>query len=127
MKPVAPLVAFVDDDASVRKAMSRLIRSAGMRVETYASGMEFLVKVRERRPSCVVLDLHMPYMDGFDVYYQLVENDIALPVIMVTGHDTSETCDRATDVGVAAYLRKPVDDEALLEAIARCVGVETPV
>lgn len=121
MNPPEPLVAVVDDEAAVRKAMSRLLRSAGLDVETYASGAAFIDAVHERRPLCVVLDLHMPGMDGFDVHQYLHENAIAMPVILITGHDTPETRDRAIDAGMTAHFRKPVDDQALLEVVAHCI------
>ncbi|MEQ8232303.1 MAG: response regulator [Gammaproteobacteria bacterium] len=113
-------MAVVDDEASVRKAMSRLIRSAGMAVETYASGTEFLASLGDHQPGCVVLDLHMPRLDGFDVYEQLAGSGLGIPVILITGHDTPETRARSTAVGMTAYFRKPVDDQALLDAIVCC-------
>lgn len=126
MTSVEPFVAIVDDEAAVRRAISRLLRSAGMAVVAYASGPEFLAVVHASRPICIVLDLHMPRMDGFDVHDHLRATAIDTPVILITGHDTAETRARADAIGVAAYFRKPVDDQALIEAINRCARRDAP-
>jgi FixJ family two-component response regulator len=117
-----PLLAVVDDDADVRVALTRLVASAGFAVETFASGAEFLRSVRDHEPDCVVLDLHMPEMSGFDVQGALAVDHAAVPVVVVTGHDTAETRARAMQMGAKAYLCKPVNDEALLAAIGGAIG-----
>jgi FixJ family two-component response regulator len=116
-----PLLAVVDDDADVRVALTRLVSSAGFAVETFASGAEFLHSVRDHEPDCVVLDLHMPDMSGFDVQEALAGGHAAVPVVMITGHDTPESCARAIRLGAKDYLRKPVNDEALLAAIGAAI------
>ena len=118
----APLLAVVDDDADVRVALTRLVASAGFAVETFASGAEFLRSVQDHEPDCVVLDLHMPEMSGFDVQGALAVDHGAVPVVVVTGHDTAEARARATQMGAKAYLCKPVNDEALLAAIGGAIG-----
>ena len=85
----APLLAVVDDDEDVRVALTRLVSSAGFAVETFASGGEFLRSVRDHEPDCVVLDLHMPAMSGFDVQGALARGHPAVPVVVMTGHDTA--------------------------------------
>jgi len=112
------LVAVVDDEEPIRKALMRLMRSAGLGVETFASGAEFLKSLETRRPDCVLLDLHMPQMDGFNVQAQLASKCAALPVIIVTGHDFPKARDRAMASGASAFLRKPVRDRTLLDAIS---------
>jgi FixJ family two-component response regulator len=112
-----PLIAIVDDEEPVRKALTRLLRSAGLDVETFPSGVEFLESLSMRRPDCVVLDLHMPQVDGFAVQARLAEAGNRLPVVIITGHDSDETRDRAMAAHPTAYLRKPVDDQTLLDAI----------
>jgi FixJ family two-component response regulator len=107
----------VDDEESIRKALTRLLQSAGLDVETFASGAQFLESVPTRRPDCVVLDLHMPVMNGFEVQARLAETIEPVPVVIITGHDSAETHDRALIGRPIAYLRKPVDDQALLDAI----------
>ncbi len=118
----APLLAVVDDDADVRVALTRLVSSAGFAVETYASGAEFLRSIEDHEPDCVVLDLQMPEMSGFEVQGALSKDHAAVPVVVITGHDTPESRARALDLGAKSYLRKPVDDEALLGAIRTAVG-----
>ena len=122
----ATLLAVVDDDADVRVALTRLVSSAGFAVETFASGAEFLRSFEDHEPDCVVLDLHMPEMSGFDVQGALASGHPAVPVVVITGHDTPESRARAVEVGAKAYLCKPVDDEALLAAIGAAIGGVAP-
>ncbi|MCC7377443.1 MAG: response regulator [Verrucomicrobiales bacterium] len=113
-----PLVAVVDDEPAIRKALSRLLRSVGMDVEVYPSGGDFLAALPLVQPDCVVLDLHMPVLDGFAVQQSLNELKDRPPVIIITGHDLPETRARAMAGQPVAYLRKPMNDDALLDAIA---------
>jgi FixJ family two-component response regulator len=115
------LVAVVDDEEAVRIALRRLLRSASLSVETFSSGAEFLESIKEHQPDCVILDLHMPQVGGFGVQARLAEAGIRLPTVVITGHDTDESRERALAGGAAAYLRKPVDDQALLDAITEAV------
>ena len=117
MSQPPPLVAVVDDEESIRRALDRLLRSAGFAVETFASGAEFLRSVLDHRPACVVLDLHMPDLSGLDVQLFLARDRVPVPVIMVTGHETPEARARLMARGATACLRKPVDDKLLLAAI----------
>ena len=105
----------------MRIALRRLLRSAGLDVETYSSGAEFLESMKGHQPDCVVLDLHMPQLGGFAVQARLSEAGIRLPTVVITGHDSDESRERALNGGAAAYLRKPVDDQALLDAITNSV------
>lgn len=118
----ALLLAVVDDDADVRLALGRLVSSAGFAVETFASGAEFLRAIEDQEPDCLVLDLHMPEMSGFDVQDALAVGHASMPVIVITGHDTPESHARAVRLGAKAYLCKPVNDEALLAAIGTAMG-----
>ncbi len=122
MVSAVPLLAVVDDDAEVRVALTRLVSSAGFGVETFASGAEFLRSIEDHEPDCVVLDLHMPEMNGFEVQAALAGGHATVPVIVITGHDTSESRVRAVRLGAKAYLCKPVNDEALLTAIGTAIG-----
>jgi FixJ family two-component response regulator len=120
MASARPLVAVVDDDESIRRAIERLLRSAGMNVVTYSCGANLLASIGASRPDCVVLDLHMPVVTGFDV--QAVLAGSSLPVIVITGHDTAESRRRALVGGACAYLPKPVSDVDLLDAIAAAIA-----
>jgi FixJ family two-component response regulator len=119
------LIAVVDDEEPVRTALMRLMRSAGLSVETFESGAEFLESLETRLPDCVVLDLQMPHMDGFNVQAHLARKCAALPVIIVTGHDFPKARERAMAGGVAAYLCKPVHDRTLLDAISAATECAT--
>jgi len=112
------LIAVVDDEEPVRKALMRLMRSVGLSVETFASGAEFLNSLDTRLPDCVVLDLHMPHMNGFHVQAHLARKYAALPVIIFTGHDLPDARERAMAGGASAFLRKPAHDSILLGAIS---------
>jgi len=113
-----PFIAVVDDEEPVRKALMRLMRSAGLSVETFGSGAEFLKSIETRLPDCAVLDLHMPQIDGFSVQASLARKCAALPVIILTGHDLPKAGERAMQGGASAFLRKPVPDRTLLDAIS---------
>ena len=117
-----PLIAIVDDEESICRALGRLIRSAHLDAETFSDGDEFLETMPDHRPDCVVLDLHMPKTDGFRVQASLAQSGLRIPVIVITGRDTPQTRARALANGAVAYFRKPVDGEALLDAIERAVS-----
>ena len=112
-------VAIVDDDPRFRRALGRLIRAAGFQADAYGSGAEFLDAASRSLPDCVVLDLEMPGVNGFDVQERMAEHELRVPVIVVTGYDTPEAEARALKGGARAYLRKPVDEALLLNAIRR--------
>jgi two-component system response regulator FixJ len=116
------LIAVVDDESSVRTALGRLIRVAGFNVDTYATGADFLHAMERRRPDCVVLDLRMPHVSGFDVQQALQQLDGRIPVLVLTGDDTAYRRERAMRHGAAGYLRKPVDDALLIDSIKMAVG-----
>ncbi len=120
------LIAVVDDEPSIRVALRRLLQSAGFVVDTFGSGSEFLASLGTNLPDCVVLDLHMPNGNGFAVQAGLVERGLHLPVVVITGHDDAMTSQRALAGGAAAYLRKPVDDQALLQAITQATASARP-
>ena len=117
-----PLLAVVDDDADVRVALTRLVLSAVFAVETFGSGAEFLRSLEDHEPDCLVLDLLMPEMSGFDVQGAVALDHPGIPVIVITGHHTPESHARAVQLGAKGYLRKPVDDSVLLEAIGLAIG-----
>jgi FixJ family two-component response regulator len=126
-----PVVGILDDEPSVRQALQRLLRAADFEVETFASGTELLARLATRRPDCLILDLQMPGLSGFQVQARLAADGVALPVIVITGRATPEGRARALAGGAAAYLDKPVDESVLLAAVASALagapgGAETP-
>jgi len=116
------VVAIVDDEEPVRHALKRLMISAGFGVKAYASGADFLASLASSRPHCVILDLHMPVMSGFEVQAKLRQSNPEVPVVVITGNDTSESHGRALAEGAASYLRKPVDDQELIDAVESAVA-----
>jgi len=121
-----PLIAVVDDEEPIRKALTRLLRSAGLDVESFPSGVEFLESIPTRRPDCVLLDLHMPGLNGFEVQARLAKFSAPVPVVIITGHDSADSRDRALAGRPAAYLRKPVNDQTLLDAIELALSQNRP-
>jgi FixJ family two-component response regulator len=119
MKESEPIVFVVDDDNSVRRALHRLIKSVGMRVETFESAKEFLLRPEHDGPSCLVLDIRMPGLSGLDLQEELSKADPALPIIFITGHGTIPMSVRAMKAGAIDFLEKPFEDQALLDLIQR--------
>ncbi|MBK6009307.1 response regulator [Ramlibacter ginsenosidimutans] len=115
------LVAVVDDEESVRKALGRLIRSAGYGVEMFGSGVEFMQSLKRTRPDCVVMDLRMPVLSGFELQSALQRSGVTVPVVIITGDDAADSRERALRCGARAFLRKPVDEALLIEAIQNAV------
>jgi FixJ family two-component response regulator len=126
-----PLIAIVDDDESVCRAMRRLVRSLGMEGETFSSGRDFL-DLLEAMPSfhadCVILDVQMPGMNGLEVQERLAKCGNPIPVIIITAHDEVGVREKALAAGAVAFLRKPLNDESLIktlrEAFKRSSGEE---
>jgi len=112
-----PLVFIVDDDDAIRRALERLIRSVGLRVESFASAREFLSRKPPEPPSCMVLDIRMPGLSGLDLQQQLSAAGLEMPVIFMTGHGTVPMSVRAMKAGAVDFLQKPVDDQVLLDAV----------
>ena len=107
----------IDDDPSVRRALGRLLRSAGFRVRTFGGGSEFLCASELGTEGCVVLDVRMPGLSGFEVMESLAVRGIDLPVILISGHGDMPMAARARKTGCVSFLAKPFEDEEFLEAI----------
>src|SRR4029077_15036869 len=120
MEPTAPTVFVVDDDPSVCKALSRLLRTAGWTVRSFQSAEQFLTYEREGGVGCLVLDIRMPGMDGLALQRRLSEDAPCLPIIFITGQDEDETT-LAPELaqGAIAVIPKPLDEKTLLTAIAK--------
>ena len=117
-----PSVFVVDDDAALRKAVARLLKSAGFRVETLATAEDFLRRPVPPPPSCIVLDLCMPGLDGLELQRTLAERHSLLPIIFISGHGDIPTSVRAMKAGALDFLPKPFEDENLLAAVRRALG-----
>jgi FixJ family two-component response regulator len=114
-----PVVFVIDDEASFRKAVSRLLRSAGLEVETLGSAREFLERPAVERPSCLVLDIHMPGPSGMDLQAALREAQRDIPIVFVTGHGDVSTGVRAMKGGAVDFLEKPFRGRDLLACVQR--------
>lgn len=112
-----PIVFVIDDDPSVRRAMDRLLRAEGFKVETFASGAEFLGTPDHDGVGCIVLDVRMPGLSGFEVVERLTARCCALPIILITAHGSPRIAARAMQVGCASFLAKPFDEDDLLSAV----------
>lgn len=117
----APVVCIVDDDEYVRKALRRLVDSAGLRAELFASPEEFLARPADVPIDCLVLDVRLPGMDGFELRSRAAEAGIDAPVIFITAHADPRTRARAARVDAVAFLAKPFDEGSLLEALEAAV------
>jgi len=120
-----PLISIVEDDASVRRALRRLLQSAGYAVETFASAAEFFDSPVIGRTACLVLDIQLGDTTGFEVQERLAADRTTVPIIFITAHDDAATRERVRQSGVAQYLRKPFERSALLGAIRTVAPGET--
>jgi FixJ family two-component response regulator len=111
------LTYVIDDDASVRKAFGRLLRSANLDAETFSSAEEFLSSPKQKENACIIIDIRMPGLSGFDLQQRLSAEGIKIPVIVISASDDVETRERARELGAIAFFRKPIDDQALLDAV----------
>ena len=113
-----PVIAIVDDDDSVRRSLLRVVQSAGYAAEGFASARSFLDWLPRGRAACLLLDVHMSEMSGFDL-----QDRLAVPIIFITAHDDAKTQERIAKSGAVAYLRKPCEKQTVLDAIDRAVRV----
>jgi FixJ family two-component response regulator len=117
------VIAVVDDEAKMCVALTRLLKSHGYDVESFASGDDVLKAVQSTPPDCMLLDLHMPRTTGFDVLGSMLSMQLEVPIIVITGHDQPGNAERARGLGAKDYLLKPLDESVLVEAIQRaCLG-----
>jgi FixJ family two-component response regulator len=115
------IVFVVDDDAAVREALGGLIRSAGLKVETFASAQEFLARAPADVSSCLVLDVRLPGLSGLDLQSRMAEINREIPIVFITGHGDIPTSVRAMKAGAVEFLTKPFGDRELLDAIAQAI------
>jgi FixJ family two-component response regulator len=111
------VVFVIDDDASVREALAELFQSVGLRVETFGSAIDFFKAKVPEGPSCLVLDVRLPGLSGLDFQAELAKQDVALPIIFITGHGDIPMSVRAMKAGAIEFLTKPFRDQDLLDAV----------
>ena len=112
-----PWVAIVDDDPSVLKALTRLLRTRAVVARTYGSAKEFLAALPQGLPTCLILDLQMPEMSGLELLQHLMLKDIHIPTIVITAHRESRIRERCESAGVIAFLLNPLQDTSLFAAL----------
>jgi len=115
------IVFVIDDDESIREALKSLIRSVGLKVETFAAAHEFLQSHRPDVPACLILDVRMPGLSGLDLQRELTEAYINIPIIFITGHGDIPMSVQAMKAGAIEFLTKPFRDQDLLDAIQQAL------
>jgi FixJ family two-component response regulator len=122
MSQARQTIAIVDDDASVRKALRRLLRSAGWHVEVFGSAEEFLQAADQPEAGCLILDVHLPGMCGLELQARLQAAGRCVPVVFITAYGDEQTRAQALRAGALAFLEKPFEEQVLLEAVGRALG-----
>ncbi len=123
MGEVSGLICIVDDDASVRRALGRMVRSFGFDIQLLASGRDCLDGPYVDQASCLIVDVMMPDMDGFELHALLAASARDIPTIFISGQNDQETIDRARSIGSVAILSKPCDPDTLHDAIVKAVAM----
>jgi FixJ family two-component response regulator len=117
-------VFVIDDDAHMRAAMERLLKSVGLRSESFASPQDFLQRKPSNNPSCLVLDVRLPGMSGLDVQRKLIDSGVHMPIIFISGHGDIPMTVKAMKSGAVEFLTKPFRDQDLLDAIQQALERE---
>lgn len=120
------MICVIDDDASLLRALQRLLVAGGFSVETFGSAEDFLVSEHRSAADCLVLDVHLGGLGGFELQERLVAAGRRIPIVFITAYDDAVTRERARRAGAVDYLRKPFDDESLIGAINRAIGSRRP-
>ena len=121
MNEETPVVFVVDDDASVREALDDLLRSVGLKVESFGSTQEFISKERPDAPGCIVLDVRLPGSSGLEFQRTLMSSGVQLPIIFISGHSDIPMSVQAMKSGAIEFLTKPLHEQALLDAIQAAI------
>jgi len=124
MRTDDPIVFVVDDDSSMREALTDLITSVGLLVEAFKSAREFLEHRRSDAPACLVLDVRLPGLSGLDLQRELVRTEAPIPIIFITGHGDIPMSVRAIKEGAVEFLAKPFRDQELLDAIQHALEID---
>lgn len=120
--PMPPLISIVDDDRSFRDSMQRLVKSFGYRVQSFPSAAAFLASPGIAATACLVADIHMPDMTGFELFKHLMETGRGVPTILITAYPDDRAQQRMLDQGVRCYLRKPLEEAELIECLRLAVA-----
>ena len=126
MQHTQPVIAIVDDDPAICRALSRLLRTVGWQAVAFSSAEAFLQRGVQERLHCLVLDVRLPGMTGLELLERLVADGVSFPIIVITGRADAQVHMRAIQAGAAAYLPKPVDEQDFLQAIQHSLGPQVP-
>src|SRR5580698_3344865 len=121
MPPTTPTVVVVDDDVSVRESLELLIQEEGWQPALFESAQEFLTRLPNLVPSCLILDVNLPDLSGLDIQQRIADEKSSTPIIFITGYGDIPTSVRAMKAGAAEFLTKPLDDKILIEAVRDAV------
>lgn len=121
MNEIGRLIAVLDDEPQMCKALSRLLKTHGFRVVTFVRGADLLSSCESQLPDCLLLDLHMPDLNGFKLLEQFAASRVPLPVIVITGQDQPGTAERVHELGAVEYLLKPLNESLLIAAIDKAI------
>jgi FixJ family two-component response regulator len=124
MSTVPPLIRVVDDDESVRRSVGDLLRSVGLSVAAYGSAQDFLADDQAEAPGCLVLDVHLPDLTGFDLQRKLADTQRSLPIVFLTGMGDIPMSVRAIKSGAVEFLTKPFDTQVLLQAVRQAIETD---
>jgi len=124
MKESEPIVFVIDDDRMVREGLQSLLKSVGLRVETFASAQDFLLAKRPGTSACLILDVRMPGLSGLDLQRKLSDANIEIPIIFITGHGDIPMSVRAMKEGAQEFLTKPVRGQDLLDAVQKAIATD---
>ena len=116
------MIYVIDDDEPVRKAFQRLLRSVNLEVETFSSAEEFLKSQKQNKNACIIIDIKMPGLTGFDLQRTLRAQGCQIPVVVISASDDAQVREQARELGAVAFFRKPIDDQALLDAISWAIS-----
>jgi FixJ family two-component response regulator len=119
-----PFIAVLDDEPQMGKALGRLLKTHGFQVATFTRGEELLAACSTQLPACLLLDLHMPDLNGFEVLQSLATQHTPVPVLVITGHDQPGNAERVRALGALDYLLKPLNEPQLLAAIRKVIAVD---
>jgi FixJ family two-component response regulator len=122
MSKTGKVVAVLDDEPEIRTALRRLLTCRGFQVMEYARGQDLLAALDSDPPDCLLLDLRLPGINGFDVLKALRSRQVRIPVVVVTADDEIDTPERVCSLGASSYLRKPIDRDCLLDAMAKAMA-----
>ena len=121
------MIFIIDDDQSMQRAFLLVLRAAGFDTKAFSSAQEFLTYSRISDGDCIILDIRMPGMNGFELMEKLISKGSSMPIICITAFDDVKSRERARELGASAYFTKPVDDQALIDAINWAIQSEKKI